>query len=77
MASIRGHYIWWNAEISFKGKYSSFIWDLNFLKTVYRSDKRAVELFLTAHNIFNGSQYLQEPFKNPRRWIEGGLRIKF
>jgi vitamin B12 transporter len=77
MASIRGHYIWWNAESSFNGKYNAFIWDINLLKRVYRSDKRAVEIFLTAHNIFNGSQYLQEPFKNPRRWIEGGLRIKF
>ncbi len=76
-ASVRGHYIWWNAQSSFNGKYNSFIWDLSLMKKIYRSNKRAVELFLTAHNIFNGSQYLQDPFKNPRRWIEGGLRIKF
>jgi len=76
-ASLRGHYIWWNAETSLKGKYSSFIWDLDLMKRVYTKDKRTVEIFFTAHNIFNGSQYLQEPFKNPRRWIEGGIRLKF
>jgi vitamin B12 transporter len=76
-ASLRGHYIWWNADPSFNGKYSSFIWDLNLIKKVYTSDRRAVELFLTAHNIFNGSQYLTDLFQNPKRWIEGGMRLKF
>lgn len=76
-ALLKGHYIWWNADPSFNGKYSSFIWDLNLVKKVYTTDKKAVELFLTAHNIFNGSQYLIDVFKNPRRWIEGGARLKF
>ena len=74
---LAGHYIWWNAETSLKGKYSSLIWDLNLMKRIYRKDHRDVEIFFTAHNIFNGSQYLQGAFKNPRRWVEGGIRLKF
>jgi vitamin B12 transporter len=74
---LKGHYIWWNADPSFNGKYSSFIWDLNLIKKVYTTDKKTVELFLTAHNIFNGSQYTVDVFKNPRRWIEAGARLKF
>jgi len=76
-ALLKGHYIWWNAETIYNGKYNSFVWDLNLIKRVYRGDRSVVELFLTAHNIFNDSQYLIESFKNPRRWIEVGLRLKF
>jgi len=76
-ASLRGHYIWWHTLPDSKGKYSSFIWDLNLMKKIYTNDKNTIEFFLTAHNIFNGSQYLQESFMNPRRWIEGGIRLKF
>ncbi|MEW6001514.1 MAG: TonB-dependent receptor [Nitrospirota bacterium] len=76
-ASLKGHYIWWNAEFFNKGKYSSFIWDLSLIKEVFRRDNRAVEAFFTAHNIFNGSQYLYGAFKNPRRWVEGGVRLRF
>ena len=61
----------------FMGKYSAFIWDLNLIKKIYTTDKRTLEIFLTAHNIFNGSQYLLEFSKNPRRWIEAGARLKF
>jgi len=76
-ALLKGHYIWWNADPSFNGEYSSFIWDLNLIKKVYTTDRKTVELFLTAHNIFNGSQYVIDLFKNPRRWIEAGARLKF
>ena len=75
-ASLRGHYIWWNADQSFDGDYNAFVWDFNVSKKVKITDKRDVELFLTAHNIFNGSQYLMGSFKNPRRWVEGGVRLK-
>jgi len=78
-ALLKGHYIWWNADPSLNGKYSAFIWDLNLIKKVYvyTDNKKTVEIFLTAHNIFNGSQYSIDVFKNPRRWIEGGMRFKF
>lgn len=74
---LTGHYVWWNAEPINNGEYSSFIWDLNVSKKVYTHKHRSADIFLTAHNLFNDSQYLDELYKNPRRWIEAGVRIKF
>jgi len=74
---LTGHYIWWNAKSSYGGKYSLFIWDLNLIKKLYKSNDNTAEIFLTAHNIFDGSQYLDKLFKNPGRWIEAGIRVKF
>jgi vitamin B12 transporter len=76
-AFLKGHYIWWTPETYAKGKYNSFIWDANLSKKIFDSQKRSAEILLAAHNIFNGSQYLNENFKNPGRWIEGGVRLKF
>lgn len=76
-AVLKGHYIWWNAESDLKGKYNSFIWDLYLTKRMYGNDKKRVHVFLSAHNIFDGSQYLIGAFKNPGRWIEGGTRLNF
>lgn len=70
---LTGHYIWWNAESSFDGRYSSVIWDLNLSKRI----RKKTEVFLTAHNLFNGTQYLMGVFKNPERWLEAGARYKF
>ena len=76
-ALLTGHYIWWNAESFGKGNYSSVIFDLNVIKSIYKTKERDMEVFLTAHNLFDGSQYLRDFFKNPGRWIEAGLRYKF
>lgn len=75
--SLKGHYIWWIPDEFIKGKYDSFIWDMNIRKTVYKGDKLNTELFISLHNIFNGSQYLSETFKNPGRWVEGGVGLRF
>jgi|Deesub1362A_J573_1020465.scaffolds.fasta_scaffold00168_14 vitamin B12 transporter len=74
--TIRGHYIWWNSESFREGKYNCFIWDLNLIKTFHRN-KKTLETFLTAHNLFNASQYRASIYKNPKRWIEAGLRLKY
>ena len=75
--ALRGHYIWWNAESDFEARYKAMIWDLNLSKKFLEKGGLALEAFFTAHNIFNGSQYLIGIFPNPRRWFEGGLRFKF
>jgi len=75
--ALRGHYIWWNADGALNGKYSAIIWDLNLAKKIIEKGHTAAELFFTAHNLFNGAQYLDGLFPNPRRWFEGGVRIKF
>lgn len=73
---LKGHYIWWNAEPTFNSSYNSMIWDFSLTKKVLSSGKRNAEIFFIAHNVFNGSQYLLDVFKNPRRWVEAGLRVK-
>jgi vitamin B12 transporter len=76
-ANLLGHYVWWNLEAPLQAKYNSFIWDINLMKKIHSSEKLTAEIFITAHNIFNGSQYTLGDTKNPRRWVEGGIRIRF
>ncbi len=72
-----GHYVWWNADGALNGQYNAFIWDLNVRKKICSTEMTDTELFLTAHNLFNGSQYASGEMKNPRRWVDAGLRFKF
>ena len=75
-ALLKGHYIWWNEVSIANGQYNAMIWDLSLTKKVLSSAKVNAEFFFIAHNIFNGSQYDQDPFRNPRRWLEAGLRFR-
>jgi len=75
---IFGHYVWWdNNSASLKGKYSDFLWDVNIIKRLTTLSGIKPELFFTAHNIFNGKQYSAYYYKNPKQWIEGGIRARF
>ncbi len=47
------------------------------LRSIYHQKMNRLEIFITAHNIFNGSQYWDYTYPNPARWIEGGVRFKF
>jgi vitamin B12 transporter len=76
-AELFGHYVWWDLDEYWMAEYDDFIWDLNLNKRIWSEGKAATELFLTAHNIFNGSQYTYGDSKNPGTWIEAGIRFKF
>lgn len=80
MAELFGHYIWWgghdNAAYA-TGKYNTYLWDLNLRKTVFSTRETNTDVFFTAHNIFNADQYTLDETKNPRRWVEAGVRLKF
>ena len=76
MAELFGHYVWWDLD-KYCTEYDDFIWDLNLIKKIWSKKKAATELFFTAHNIFNGSQYTYGDSKNPGTWIEAGIRFKF
>lgn len=76
-ALFKGRYIWWNADSFYNGKYNAFIFDINVIKSLYKQNGRILEAFLAVHNIFNSSQYLIDSYKNPKRWVEGGVRFKF
>jgi vitamin B12 transporter len=76
-ANLLGHYVWWDLEAPFRAKYNAFIWDINLMMKIHSSEKIITEIFITAHNIFNGSQYTLGDTKNPSRWVEGGIRVRF
>ncbi len=77
IAQLDGRYVWWDLESTNMAKYDTFIWDINFNKKIYSSDKINSEIFLTGHNIFNSSLYINGDRKNPGRWLETGLRLSF
>lgn len=77
MAQLWGTYKWFISRPDSTGKYNDFIWDINLQKKIFLTEKTKTELFLTAHNIFNGSQYEDALIQNPRRWAEAGIRFKF
>lgn len=78
-ATLKGHYIQWHGEPADNGSYRAMVWDLNLAKKLFESsdNRRSVETFFTAHNLFNGAQYPAYPFRNPQRWFEGGVRFYF
>jgi vitamin B12 transporter len=76
-ALLKGHYVWWNSDSDLRGRYTAMIWDLSLTRKLPFYDKKNAEFFLNVHNIFDGSQYVQYFFKNPGRWVEAGLRLKF
>ncbi len=76
-ARLFGHYIWWNLEGFTMAKYDDFIWDLNLEKEIWSKENITTGLFFTCRNLFNGSQYTLGDSKNPRRWIEAGIRFRF
>lgn len=76
-ALLKGRYIDWNASPENNGRYSAMIWDLNLSRKFSLPGSVAGEVFFTAHNLFNGDQYLFDMYQSPRRWFEGGLRFTF
>jgi vitamin B12 transporter len=76
-AELFGHYIWWNLPSDYDGKYDDFIWEFNINRSFEIREGLTADLFFTAHNLFNGSQYSVGDTKNPKRWVEGGVRIFF
>jgi vitamin B12 transporter len=76
-ALLKGRYIDWNSAPDSNGKYSAMVWDLNLSRKFSMSNTITGEVFFTAHNLFNGAQYLNDFYQNPRRWFEGGLRFAF
>lgn len=76
-AMLKGHCLWWNAPTYWEAKYNGFIVDFNIIKDVLKKKDTNLDVFFTAHNIFNAASYNDVFVKNPNRWIEAGLRYKF
>jgi vitamin B12 transporter len=76
-AQLFGHYIWWDLDAAYQADYGDWIWDLNLSRKMLATEQFTAKLFLTAHNLLNGNQYSSVDTKNPRRWIEAGIKITF
>ena len=75
-ALLIGRYINWNSA-SENGRSGAVILDLHLGKKFRYSEYGSLELFLSARNLFNGSQYPSETVKNVGRWSEVGVRCNF
>lgn len=74
---LTGRHIFWNADPRRYGSYRGLLWDLHLNATPFSGCLKGAELFFSLRNIFNGSQYLDEAFRNNGRWAEGGVRFRF
>jgi len=79
-AMISGNYTWWDITEDadyYNPAYKTMIWDLTIVQKIYSTDKFTSKIFLTAHNLFNGSYYTWDYVKNSRRWVEAGVKLEF
>ena len=74
---LKGHYIYWNSDPAFDGKYGSFTYDVHILKNISSHEDQRVDAFVSIHNLFNSAQYPINFYMNPGRWIEAGVRYAF
>jgi vitamin B12 transporter len=82
-ASVMGHYIWYvpnppdgPAPGDTRPDYHRFVWDLNLSRKLPMGNLDG-EVFFTGHNLLDANQYVDDFNRNPGRWLEGGLRVKF
>lgn len=61
----------------FQSDLGGFIVDLHLAKKFAIGPKSAVEVFFSAHNLFNGTQMWSVYYPSAGRWVEGGLRVTF
>ena len=79
-AELYGHLQTWDeneSPPSWNGSFNDMCWDLNISKEVMETTHTRTTFFISAHNLFNGSQYWDEALKNPNRWLEAGVRFHF
>jgi len=76
-AQLFGYRNQWEVDPVYRANQSDFIWDLNLTRKIPAPAWGSSEIFLSAHNLFNGSQYTWSENPNPDRWLEVGIRLKF
>ena len=76
-ATLTGNYVTWPASTGDRVTDGGFLWDLHLVQKLLPQKELSPELFVSVHNLFNGSQYLDDFQKNAPRWFEGGLRCRF
>jgi vitamin B12 transporter len=76
-AELFGRFVWWDVYPYFNASYDDFIWELNLNKKIHSMKTMKTEIFLTAHNVFDGAQFSNGEYRNPETWIEAGIRLVF
>lgn len=62
---------WFNTDLD------DMIFDLSLIKKFAVSSSVSPAVYLTVHNLFDGDQYWADIYKNPDRWVEGGVSVAF
>lgn len=74
---LGGHYVWYDQRFKVDGnRLDTIIWDLSLTKPLTLS-QLDYDLFFTAHNLFDGSQYTDPDFVNAGRWLEVGIVLHY
>jgi vitamin B12 transporter len=75
---VTGNYIWWRLGEGWDGHSNPIVWDISLTQKLLPGHELSPEVFISGHNLFNGSQYMLKTYdNNPRRWFEGGVRFRF
>ncbi|HWR97709.1 MAG TPA: TonB-dependent receptor [Candidatus Methanoperedens sp.] len=76
-ALLQGRYAYTVEPEDYHANLGGFIFDLNLMRRFSIGPGAALEAFLSLHNIFDGAQYYVDIYKNPGRWCEAGVRLRF
>lgn len=77
-SSLTGNYVWWNSTATHNSASRGMLWDLHLNWKICPKSELSPELFFSGHNLFNGVQTTDtELYTNPKRWFDGGLRVRF
>ena len=75
--TVQAHYLWWDMTEFWNSDSAGVVVDLTVDKRILRTGKISLELFGSAHNIFNAHSYNDSFQTNPERWAEAGVKISF
>ncbi|MFH0727360.1 MAG: TonB-dependent receptor [Pseudomonadota bacterium] len=76
-AQLFGRYVEWALPSEVRSNNSDIVWELNLNRKLFSCNHTVGTVFLTLHNLFNGSQYQVLERQNPQRWGEVGFRYEY
>ena len=75
--TAQAHYIWWDMTEFWNAESRGVVVDLSIAKKFPLTGKIALDLFGSAHNIFDANSYNDQLQQNPGPWLEAGVRCTF
>ena len=73
----QAHYVWWDMTEFWGAESRGVVVDLSITRKILDTGKIALDLFGSAHNIFNARSYNDQMQQNPDQWLEAGVRCTF